>query len=167
MAQDHVACARRTMHAVRYITIATVCPGEVAVPWNTPVFAAFDAAYRFFWVSDRFSRHSENIRNNPNVFLAIYDSTIPEGTGDGQGVYVQARAAELAEPEQVESAHRLMAARSGRTPRPARYYLGDMPGRIYRAEPERLWVNDAGERDGLRVDARYEVDLAALRAEAG
>jgi hypothetical protein len=95
--------------------------------------AGFDHAYRFFWVSDRFSRHSENIRNNPNAFLAVYDSTIPEGTGAGQGVYIQARVIELTDPEHIERAHRVMAARSGRTPRPAQDYLGDMPGRIYQA----------------------------------
>jgi uncharacterized protein YhbP (UPF0306 family) len=166
MPMDHVACARRTIHHVSYITIATICTGIEPMPWNTPVYAAFDSTYDFFWISDQHSQHSRNIRRNPHAFLAIYDSTIPEGTGAGKGVYIQAHAEELSDPHQIARAHRLVAQRSGTAPRPADYYLGEMPGRIYRAAPQRLWVNDVADRGGLHVDTRVEVDLATLQGRA-
>lgn len=28
------------------------------IPWNAPVWAAFDEAYHFYWVSARYARHS-------------------------------------------------------------------------------------------------------------
>jgi uncharacterized protein YhbP (UPF0306 family) len=167
MTLDHVRCALRTIHEIQYVTMATVCPGGEAIPWNTPVYTAFDSAYNFFWVSDRESQHSTNIRANPHVFLAMYDSTIPEGTGARKGVYIQAKARELVDREEIIRAHKLVAGRSGKAPRSADCYSGDMPGRLYVAMPERLWVNDTLKRNGIRVDGRVEVDLAAIRAASG
>lgn len=165
MSLDHVTCARRTIQEIQYITIATICTGTGSRPWNSPVYSAFDSDYSFFWASDRRSRHSKNIRDNPSVFLAIYDSTIPEGTGAGRGVYIQAQARELSDPDEITRAHQLMARRTGKTCRPANRFLGDMPRRIYQATPEKVWVNDVVERDGFRIDVRVEIDLALLRAE--
>jgi len=41
-------------------------------------------------VSDKNGQHSKNIAENNRVFIVIYDSTVPEG--DGEGVYIQAMA---------------------------------------------------------------------------
>ncbi|HEY2763938.1 MAG TPA: pyridoxamine 5'-phosphate oxidase family protein [Pseudonocardiaceae bacterium] len=165
MALDHVECARRTIDEICYITIATTCTGMGGRPWNSPVYSAFDSAYNFYWTSDRQSQHSTNIRNNSNVFLAIYNSTIPEGTGAGGGVYIQAQAIELSDPGEIVRAHRILAGRIGKAPRPADHFLGDMPRRIYRATPEKMWVNDVAERDGSPIDIRVEIDLALLRID--
>lgn len=165
MSLDHVECARQTIREIQYITIATICAEMGGRPWNSPVYSTFDSDYNFFWASERQCQHSKNIRNNPCVFLAIYNSTIPEGTGAGKGVYIQARAMELSDPDQIDRAHQLMASRVGKTPRPAGSFLGDMPRRIYRASPERVWVNDVVERDGSHIDVRVEIDLALLQAE--
>ncbi len=163
MSLDYVACARRTIQEIQYITIATICTGAGRRPWNSPAYSAFDAEYNFFWVSGRHSQHSKNIRDNPYVFLAIYDSTIPEGTGAGKGVYIQGQARELSDPDQIARAHHLLATRSGKSSRPADQFLGDRPRRIYQATPEKMWVNDAVEQDDCHVDVRIEVDVALLR----
>jgi nitroimidazol reductase NimA-like FMN-containing flavoprotein (pyridoxamine 5'-phosphate oxidase superfamily) len=162
MTLDHVACARRTLDTIQYITIATLGADDNR-PWNTPVYAAFDSDLNFYWASDRQSQHSKNVRHRPEVFITIYDSTIPEGTGAGAGVYLQARAKELTDRQQIVGAHELLARRVGKTPRPPEAFLGDMPRRIYQAVPERAWVNDNGERAGAFVDIRIEIDLALLR----
>ncbi|MGQ0776232.1 MAG: pyridoxamine 5'-phosphate oxidase family protein [Pseudonocardiales bacterium] len=162
---DHMECARRTIQEIQYITIATICTGTGSHPWNSPVYSAFDSDYNFFWASDHQSQHSKNIRDNPCIFLAIYNSTIPEGTGAGRGVYIQAQARELSDPDQIARAHQLMASRAGKTPRQASHFLGDMPRRIYQATPEKVWVNDVVERDDVRIDVRVEIDLIVLRAE--
>ena len=165
MSLDYVECARRTIQEIQYSTIATLCMGVDSSPWNSPVYSAFDSEYNFFWASERRSQHSKNIRANPCVFLVIYNSTIPEGTGAGKGVYIQARAMELSDPDQIARAHHLMASRAGKLPRPAKYFLGNMPRRIYRATPEKVWVNDVIERGGSRIDVRVEIDIPLLQAK--
>jgi nitroimidazol reductase NimA-like FMN-containing flavoprotein (pyridoxamine 5'-phosphate oxidase superfamily) len=128
------------------------------------VYSAFDSGYNFYWVSDRRSQHSKNIRENPHVFLAIYNSTIPEGAGAGRGVYIQARARELSDPGEIADAHQLLAGRAGKTSRTPDHFIDDMPRRIYQAVPEKAWVNDNGEWNGHFIDIRIEIDLALLRS---
>lgn len=162
---DHVECARHTINMIQYITVATIHVDTWAAyrPWNTPVYAAFDAECNFYWVSHIDAQHSRNIRRNPHVFLVIYDSTIPEGTGARSGVYIEAHARELTDHKTITVAHRLLAGRVGKPPRPAECFLGPWPKRIYCATPERVWVNDLREQEGSLLDVRVEVDLSVLR----
>jgi hypothetical protein len=37
--------------------------------------------------------------------------------------------------------------------------MAQMPRRVYRATPQRVWVNEDGERDGEYIDIRIEVRL--------
>jgi hypothetical protein len=156
--------ARRTIHTVQYLTVATI--DEHNRPWNAPVYTAFDDHYRFFWISDGEGQHSRNIRNNPDVFLTLFDSTIPPGTGAGQGVYIRATAYELSDPSTVERALGLVTDRAGGARRdPGDYLRDDYPGRVYQATPEKIWVNDSTERFGARVDVRVDINLTTLRTE--
>lgn len=166
MSLDYTECARRTIQEIQYITIATIhtriSGRPISRPWNSPVYSAFDPGYNFYWISDRHSQHSKNIRENPHVFLVIYNSTIPEGAGIGRGVYIQAQARELSDPGEIAHAHQLLASRVGKTSRTPDHFLGNMPRRIYQATPERAWVNDDGERNGHSIDIRVEIDLTLL-----
>src|SRR5919205_4480788 len=83
---------------VLYITISTA--SKDGTPWNSPVYSAFDQDYNFYWASDQNGQHSKNIAENDKVFIVIYDSTIPEGTGEG--VYIQARAYKLEGAQDIE-----------------------------------------------------------------
>jgi general stress protein 26 len=77
--------AKEIIEKIQYITIATVSKdGE---PWNTPVYSAYDEDYNFYWISWKENQHSKNIAENNQVFSVIYDSTVPEGTGEG--VYIR------------------------------------------------------------------------------
>ncbi len=80
--------AAGVIQRIQYINVASVT--EEGLPWNTPVYCAFDKELNFYWLSWKENQHSKNIHNNPNVFVTIYDSTVPEGTGFG--VYLQGRA---------------------------------------------------------------------------
>ena len=73
-----------------YITIATSSDNQ---PWNTPVFADCDSKYNFYWSSWINAQHSQNIRNNSNIFFVIYDSTRALGTNHRQCLYIKASAA--------------------------------------------------------------------------
>lgn len=149
--------AAEIIEEVVYITVATA--SDDGDPWNSPVFSAYDRNYTFYWGSHTDSQHSRNIRSNGRAFLVIYDSTVPAGTGEG--VYIRASAAEVTEPSEVAAAHRLL-----RDRRPVPFWKpddigGDAPIRLFKAVPDRVWMNDDGEVNGTYIDKRTAVTLGA------
>ncbi len=155
---DLVAKAKGIIERILYITIATV--SKDGQPWNSPVYSAFDENYNFYWASDQNGQHSKNIAENNKVFLVIYDSTAPEGTGEG--VYVQAKAYVLTGEDEIRNALKHLDGRVGKQKDPATRVLefqGDSPRRVYKAVPEKFWMNDDGDVNGNFIDIRTEVDL--------
>lgn len=152
---NNITKAKEIISKIIYITIATV--SKDGKPWNTPVYSAFDEKYNFFWASWTENDHSKNIRQNPEVFIVIYDSTVPEGTGEG--VYVKAKVYELSDPKEIEHATKYLYGRKSKNPRPVEEFLGDYPRRVYKAVPEKFWLNTDGNINGNYVDKRIEVDL--------
>lgn len=147
--------AKEIIHDIDYITIASVT--KDGLPWNSPVFSAFDDDYNFYWGTNKDSQKARNIESNPNVFLVIYDSTVP--AGEGEGVYIQATSTQLTDPQEIADAHRLLQGR-----RPVPYWKleqvqGDAPVRLYKAVPQRVWMNEDGEKDGHYVDIRTDIKL--------
>jgi len=76
------------------------------------VYSAYDDRANFYWTSSPLAQHSRNIDQNGKAFLAIYDSTVPEGKGEG--VYVEAAAAGLVIPEEINKAKTNLARRVGK-----------------------------------------------------
>jgi len=140
---------------ISYITIATV--SQDGQPWNSPVYTAFDFSYNFYWASWKKNIHSKNIKINEKIFIVIYDSTVPPGTGEG--VYFVAKAHELTNQKEVSKGAEFLAGRQGKKPHKAQEYLGNYPRRMYKASVEKCWMNDDGEVDGNFVDVRIEVEL--------
>jgi nitroimidazol reductase NimA-like FMN-containing flavoprotein (pyridoxamine 5'-phosphate oxidase superfamily) len=148
--------AKTIISKILYLTIATVTPD--GQPWNSPVYSAFDENYNFYWASWKENQHSKNIANNNNVFLVIYDSTAPEGTGEG--VYIQAKAFELTDEKEIAHALNFLDGRVNKKKDPetrVRQFQGDYPRRVYKAIPEKVWINNAGEINGNYVDVRIEL----------
>lgn len=150
--------AKDIISKILYITIATA--NKKGDPWNTPVYSAFDEDYNFYWASDQNGQHSKNIKDNPSVFIVIYDSTVPEGTGEG--VYIKAKASVLTERSEIEKALKYLDGRVNKKKDPDKRpleFLGDKPRRVYKAIPEEVWINDDGNIDGHYIDVRVEVKL--------
>ena len=152
---DNVLKAKEIIKKICYITITSV--DEDGMPWNAPVFCAYDEDYNFYWGSARNSQKSKNIKTNKNIFLAIYDSTI--APGKGEGVYIKAVATELNDPREIEIAHKLLQDRHNGTFWKLEKLIGDAPVRIYKAAPQKVWINGEGEENGCYIDTRIEVDL--------
>src|ERR671933_588985 len=91
--------AKAIIEKILYIAIATA--SKDGTPWNSPVYSAFDENYNIYWASDQNGQHSKNIAENDKIFIVIYDSTVPEGTGEG--VYIQAKAYKLEDPKDIEN----------------------------------------------------------------
>ena len=155
MDNDLNSKAKKIIEKILYITIATV--SKDGQPWNSPVYSAFDKNYNFYWASDKNGQHSKNITENENIFIVIYDSTVPEGTGEG--VYVKAKAYSLEDEKEIQHALEYLDGRVGKKPHDPNGFLGDMPRRVYKAVPEKFWVNDDGDINGNYIDIRIEVNL--------
>ena len=117
------------------MTLATVCAD--GSPWNTPLAPTPSRDLIFRWGSNEGSIHSQNVRNEKRVFIVIYDSTVPEGVGEG--VYMKGMAEELDE------------------------YEGTL--RMYRFIPKQIWINDVENNDdgSFKKDVRIELNIEDLR----
>lgn len=94
--------AAEIIKQIQYTTLATVTPE--GLPWNSPVARVYDKDLNFYWFSDKEGQHSKNVRHNGQVFIVVYDSTVP--WGEGEGVYFQADVVELSDPEEIRAARR-------------------------------------------------------------
>jgi len=124
-------------------------------PWASPVWFATDGGGAFYWVSSAEARHSANIAVRPNVSMVIFDSTVPIGTG--QGVYIEARAEQVASAE-LDEALEVFSARSVRNGGSAfarDLVEGESSIRLYRA---RAISYSMLAKDG-QADHRVPVDL--------
>ena len=147
--------AKTILTQIEYVTLATSSPE--GNPWNAPVWAAFDEAYHFYWVSAEYARHSQNIRANPRIALVVYDSTVPPGTGTG--VYIEARASELADSRECREALACLQSRGWKHPTSVDMVVGATLRGVYKAVPEHIWIS-ADDEHGL--DGRVEVDVRAM-----
>lgn len=141
-----------------YTNIASVTPD--GKPWNSPVFTSYDKKLNYYWASWKKNQHSINIRNNPNVFVTVYDSTVPAGTG--VGVYFQGKAYELKNPKTMLVATKVLYKRSNKKPREIIEFLKKYPRRLYQFVPKRVWINGDGDINGNFIDIRTELDLKEL-----
>ena len=135
MENRHIISAVKILKGMKYMTLATVCAD--GSPWNTPLAPTPSDDLIFRWGSSEDSTHSQNVRNEKRVFVVIYDSTAPEGTGEG--VYMQGVAEELDE------------------------YEGTL--KMYRFVPQQIWINDEekNEDGSFKKDIRVELDLSVLK----
>jgi nitroimidazol reductase NimA-like FMN-containing flavoprotein (pyridoxamine 5'-phosphate oxidase superfamily) len=162
MSDYHIKRAVEIIKNIKYVTIATA--SKDLQPWNSPVYSAFDHDLNFYWFSDKNSQHSTNIRDNKEVFLVIYDSTAPEGTGEG--VYLQARAVELEDETETMSALQVMDDRVGKNKdRNYQDYSGEAVLRGYKATPYKIWMNgdELDENNQYVRDIRIEIPIQALQ----
>jgi hypothetical protein len=77
-----IAQARHIIESNLYCVLST-CSSD-GFPWVSPVFFAGDEGWNIYWASAVASRHSQNLcSNNGRAAIAIFDSSVPAGTGKG------------------------------------------------------------------------------------
>ncbi|WP_151476386.1 pyridoxamine 5'-phosphate oxidase family protein [Streptomyces albicerus] len=126
--------ARGIIDTNRYLVLATA--DRAGLPWSSPVYFAHRECREFFWLSSPQATHSRNIAVRPQVGIAVFDSSVPIGTG--QGVYMSAVAEPVDGPEAenaIEVFSRRSVAHGGRV-----WTVGDVQDgsglRLYRAVAE-------------------------------
>jgi nitroimidazol reductase NimA-like FMN-containing flavoprotein (pyridoxamine 5'-phosphate oxidase superfamily) len=157
MSDYHIKRAKEILQTIKYATLATVTPE--GKPWNSPVASVIDDDLNIYWFSDKEGQHSKNVRANGEVFIVVYDSTVP--WGQGEGVYIQARAYELNDPDEIRSARHIKQGSDTDSPEE---FMGDGIRRVYKAMPQKAWMNDdVTEGDTFIKDIRVEVPLELLK----
>lgn len=152
----------KSLHIIKnnlYLNIATV--SDDSEPWNTPVYAVPNDKLIFYWRSWVGAQHSKNIRTNQSIFITIYDSSRELGTNNQKCVYIKAKAEEVSSLSEIESNLRLFA----NNILTADDFAGENVKRLYKAIPEKVWLNDLseGQVDKDTVKMRVEVDLQKLK----
>ena len=141
--RDPATVAREIIDTNRYMTLATA-DGD-GWPWAAPVWYAHENYTDLFWVSRPEARHSRNLAVRPEVGIVVFDSTVPEGSG--QAVYMEALASELDGAERDEGI--AVFSRRSEALGAARWEVADVTGpaplRLYRARASAHYV--LGERD--------------------
>jgi uncharacterized protein YhbP (UPF0306 family) len=156
---DLRALVRSVIDSNRYMALGTA--DQAGHPWVSPVWFASEDYRNFHWVSSPDAKHSRNLAVQPDVAIAIFDSSVP--VGGAQAVYMKGVAEELtgAELEQgLEVFDRVSRQDVGRA-----FRLDDVQGtalfRLYRATVSEHWVLIPG-RDpdrGSGVDRSERVSL--------
>lgn len=146
--------AQSILDRINYVTLATV--SNDGQPWNSPVYCAYDQDYNVYWGSHVDSQHSQNIRANGKAFIVVYDSTV--APGHGEGVYMQVSCTEITDPDEIATAHKLIQDR-----RPSPYWKleevqGDRPVHLFKAVPQKIWMNGDSQKDGQYIDVRVEAE---------
>lgn len=149
--------AAQILSRIQYATLATA--SKTGKPWNSPVAYVYDDELNLYWFSDKQSQHSQNVRENNNVFIVVYDSTVPEG--QGRGLYIEAQALEVDDPDEVIKARKIKKG-DHHTANPQEF-LSDAGRRVYRAIPQNVWINDAEIKDGVFIrDYKVKVSLEMI-----
>lgn len=89
---DYEKTAKDILKNSHYLSIAT---SNGKTPWIAPLFYAVDSEYNFYFISRTDSLHGQHILKNPNVAMAIFDSTQLPGTATGLQIEAKASLAPL------------------------------------------------------------------------
>jgi nitroimidazol reductase NimA-like FMN-containing flavoprotein (pyridoxamine 5'-phosphate oxidase superfamily) len=142
--RDPVVIAREILDSNRYMTLATA-DGD-GRPWASPVWYAHEGYTDLFWVSRPGARHSRNLAVRPELAIVIFDSTVPEGSG--QAVYVEALAEELDGAEREQGI--AVVSRRSEADGAERWSVADVTGpaplRLYRARASAHFILDAHDQ---------------------
>lgn len=150
-----------------YLTISVASKnGE---PWIANIFYTYDKKYTFYWYSPKDSLHSQRIRENPSVALAIFDS---RAVGDEvDAVYVKAKAYEITSKKELLKGLVLYAKKMLKTKFVNKLiaekfikYNKDFEGlsklRMYKAVPEKFYKLAPSEMFNHKfIDSRIEIKM--------
>lgn len=157
----------KTIEKNLYMTIAT---SDGNKPWISNVYFVCDNNNNFYWYSPKKSKHSQLINTNPQVALCIFDST---AVGDDvNAVYLQAKAIEVTDKEELRHALILYAKKMLKTgflqgkslylqfTKRILDFFGDSPLRLYKAVPTDGWMlAPSKDFNGKFVDGRLKIDV--------
>lgn len=158
--QNLIRGAKKIIEDNIYLTVAS--SSKNGKPWISPLFFAYDKKYNFYWISGKDSLHSKLIRKNSKVAIVIFDSTAPEGKGDG--VYFEAIVKELNKEKEIRRAVEILNKRSINDDFKIKSIdkLVNNKGisRLYKCIPKKIYkLTDGKFINGQYIDERVEINV--------
>lgn len=157
---NHLEEARKIIQNNIYMTIAT--SDKKGNPWISPVAFSYDSDHNLYWASEKTSKHSKLIKKNNKVAVVIFDSSAPEGQGNG--VYLIGNATEVKEKE-LEHAIKVLYSRKKKDSEYSKFnnikdFSGKSPWRMYKIVPRSFWIlKDNVKVKGYPVDRKIDVKV--------
>jgi uncharacterized protein YhbP (UPF0306 family) len=131
-----------------YFTIATF---DGSKPWASTLYYCVDSSYNFYFLSEKTSRHCQNILKNGMVSATIFDSHQPEG--EGNGLQFEGKAKEIPF-ENIEDALKHYSTKF--LPLSKGFFKDNQHYAIYKIEVDHFYTLDPEQED---KDVRIEVFL--------
>lgn len=167
--------AKKMIRENLYMTISVST--NKGTPWIANIYYVCDSKFNFYWYSPKNSVHSEYIRKNARVAIAIFDST---ATGeDVDAVYIKAKAIEITSKidlikgltiygkKMLESGFVNSKAKVQKFIKQYRDFQGVSKIRMYKAIPEKIWKLAPSEMFNDKfVDSRLEIKNEQLIANS-
>ena len=158
---DYEKVGRAIIKSNYYLTLATT---DGKAPWIAPLFYAIDDKYNFYFISRTDSLHGRHILKNPNVAIAIFDSTQLPGTATG--LQIEAKAS-LASLKDYTGIIRLFLKKAYKNETERTKHSGSwfdslkkaFKQRIFKLEPKSFYMPDEECWQKHNVDRRKEVKL--------
>ena len=147
------------INKIEYLNISSITPD--GKPWGSPVYTVADNELNFYWLSWKENQHSLNVKNNPNIFVTLYDSTVPCSTG--VGVYFEGTAKQITNPITLGKCLITFYRKRNRKPRDIKEFLSKYPRRLFMFTPTKGWMNGDSEISGNYIDIKTEISLEKVR----
>lgn len=150
--------AKKIIQKNIYLTLATSAKGK---PWASPLFYAFDRNNNFYFVSEKTSLHVKNLKANPRVSCAIFNSQQSPEVVNGLQIKAQAKEVGLKELHHAlftfyKKPEAKLAINRFKNYKNPLEYLGRFPFRMYKIIPEKFYILDP---QITKRDKRIEVKI--------
>jgi len=143
-----------------YCCLATA--SKDGMPWNTPIFYSYDHKLNLYWASAIDSMHSQHLKENPQAFIVIYNSTAAPRTATA--LYLQGQVETVANhrlDERVQQHFKRVNEDSLFT---GNYYREHSPERLYQFSTQQAWLlGKPKNKAGHLIDTRKELFITELK----
>ncbi len=140
-------------------------------PWIANIYFACDSKYNFYWYSSKETKHSQIIKENPQIAISIFNSTaIGE---DVDAVYIKANAVEVTSKlelikgltvygkKMLDTGFVNSKSHVAKFIKQYKDFQGTSKIRLYKAVPEKVWKLAQSEiYNDKYVDSRIEVKIS-------
>ena len=125
------------------IHVMTIATSNGDRPWTATVYFAPDADLHLYFVSNRQSRHAQELRRNPWMAAALYDPSSPSGKARGLQIEGRAAAVEALEfPRALSTYSRRFPWAHELASDPIQFLGAAAKARLFRVAPDRMWYLD-------------------------
>ena len=140
MSSSNAQKAKEIINKIPVLAVATFSIKRK--PWVTPVEAAHDENYNFFWIAAKSAKHSENIRANNEVAMVIFDSS--QNAPAAEQVFMEALVFELESEQDIAAALACLQAESHQPMRDVFDFVDNSRMRVYKSVPQKVCLSSDG-----------------------